>query len=83
MAFRLAIDLGVHLPTEKFQNHVKALSAEDIEIRRRLFWSCYTWDKAISLYLGRMPNFMPNFSPEVDVPMTFSKLLDLFLIRTS
>ncbi|KND91752.1 Nitrogen assimilation transcription factor nirA [Tolypocladium ophioglossoides CBS 100239] len=31
------------------------LSAEDIEIRRRLFWSCYFRGKAISPYLGRMP----------------------------
>lgn len=78
----MAVDLGVHLPTEKLQNHVKGLSAEEIEIRRRLFWSCYTWDKAISLYLGRMPNFMPNFSPDLEVPMTFSKLLCSALIST-
>lgn len=51
--------------------HLGHLTAEDLEIRRRLFWSCYFWDKwvplifgpllsdinhrAISLYLGRMP----------------------------
>lgn len=59
MAFRIAIDLGIHLPSEKLQGYVKNLTAEDIEIRKRLFWSCYNWDKAISLYLGRMPAFNP------------------------
>ncbi|KAH6689399.1 putative Zn(II)2Cys6 transcription factor [Leptodontidium sp. MPI-SDFR-AT-0119] len=58
MAFRIAIDLGIHLPSEKLYGYVRSLAAEDIEIRKRLFWSCYTWDKAISLYLGRMPAFI-------------------------
>ncbi|KAH8816643.1 fungal-specific transcription factor domain-containing protein [Xylogone sp. PMI_703] len=57
MAFRIAIDLGIHLPGETLRVYVKNLTAEDIEVRKRLFWSCYTWDKAISLYLGRMPAF--------------------------
>ncbi|KAL9109784.1 MAG: hypothetical protein Q9227_005653 [Pyrenula ochraceoflavens] len=66
MAFRMAIDLGVHLPTEKFQSYAKILSAEDIEVRKRLFWSCYTWDKTISVYMGRMP----MFNPAADVSAT-------------
>ena len=57
MAFRMAVDIGIHLPTEQLKMYVKSLSPEDIEIRKRLFWSLYAWDKAISLYLGRMPNF--------------------------
>ncbi|KAH7378053.1 fungal-specific transcription factor domain-containing protein [Cadophora sp. MPI-SDFR-AT-0126] len=59
MAFRIAIDLGIHLPSDKLRGYVRSLTAEDIEIRKRLFWSCYTWDKAMSLYLGRMPAFTP------------------------
>ena len=55
VAFRMALDMGIHLPTDKLQSFVKSLSEEDIEIRKRLFWSCYTWDKILSLYLGRMP----------------------------
>lgn len=72
MAFRIAIDLGIHLPSDKLRGYVKTLNAEDIEIRKRLFWSCYTWDKAISLYLGRMPAFTPLM--ETNVPI-FSKHL--------
>jgi hypothetical protein len=55
IAFRMALDIGIHLPTDKLQSFVKGLTPEDIEIRKRLFWSCYTWDKILSLYLGRMP----------------------------
>ena len=77
MAFRMAIDLGVHLPTEKFQSYVKILSAEDIEVRRRIFWSCYAWDKCISVYMGRMP----MFTPAADVPLTFGKLEALGLLH--
>jgi Fungal specific transcription factor domain len=68
MAFRMAFDMGIHLPSDKLQMFVKSLSPEDIEIRKRLFWSCYTWDKIISLYLGRMPGFTPSTE---DIPLTF------------
>ena len=68
MAFRMAFDIGIHLPSDKLQIFVKSITAEDIEIRKRLFWSCYTWDKIISLYLGRMPAFTPATD---DVPLTF------------
>ncbi|KAF5855676.1 hypothetical protein ETB97_008611 [Aspergillus alliaceus] len=54
MAFRMVSDLGLHHNTTKIAT-LGHLTAEDLEIRRRLFWSCYFWDKAISLFLGRMP----------------------------
>ncbi|KIV79701.1 hypothetical protein PV11_07248 [Exophiala sideris] len=68
VAFRMALDMGIHLPSDKLQSFVKSLTAEDIEVRKRLFWSCYTWDKILSLYLGRMPGFTPNTD---EVPLTF------------
>lgn len=55
IAFRMALDMGIHLPSDKLQTFLETLTPEDIEIRKRLFWSCYTWDKILSLYLGRMP----------------------------
>lgn len=61
----MAIDLGIHLPSDKLSEYVKTLTPEDIEIRKRLYWSCYTWDKAISLYCGRMPAFTPPFDTSV------------------
>jgi hypothetical protein len=68
IAFRMAMDMGIHLPSDKLSSFVKSLTAEDIEIRKRLFWSCYTWDKILSLYLGRMPGFTPNTD---EVPLSF------------
>ena len=53
-AFRLIEDMGICIDSEKYATTV-GLSDEDIEIRNRLFWSCYFWDKMISLYLGRLP----------------------------
>ncbi|CAI7567820.1 unnamed protein product [Penicillium pancosmium] len=58
MAFRMAIDIGLHVSPDKLQQYSTSISSEDIEIRKRLFWSMYAWDKHISLYLGRMPNFV-------------------------
>ena len=54
IAFRMIEDLGITIDARKYAGSVK-LSEEDIEIRNRLFWSCYIWDKMISLYLGRCP----------------------------
>ncbi|KAJ5756412.1 Transcription factor [Penicillium manginii] len=54
MAFRLLDDLGISIDSRKYPGAVK-LSDEDIEIRNRLFWSCYFWDKIVSLYFGRAP----------------------------
>lgn len=44
MAFRMVSDLGLHHSSGKIV-HLGHLTPEDIEIRRRLFWSCYFWDK--------------------------------------
>lgn len=54
IAFRLIDHLGICVDSAKFAASVH-LSDEDIEIRNRLFWNCYFWDKIISLYLGRSP----------------------------
>lgn len=54
MAFRLIEDMGICVDNEKYAASVK-LTDEDKEIRNRLYWSCYFWDKMISLYLGRSP----------------------------
>ncbi|KAH7131214.1 fungal-specific transcription factor domain-containing protein [Dactylonectria macrodidyma] len=54
MAFRMAGDLGLQHTGPDIAG-LKGLSPIDLEIRRRLFWSCYFWDKAISLYTGRLP----------------------------
>ncbi|KAH9217762.1 fungal-specific transcription factor domain-containing protein [Leptodontidium sp. 2 PMI_412] len=54
MAFRLIEDMGICIDGQRYAGAVQ-LSDEDIEIRHRLFWSCYFWDKMISLYLGRSP----------------------------
>lgn len=54
IAFRLIDHLGICVDGQRFPGSVH-LSDEEVEIRHRLFWSCYFWDKLVSLYLGRSP----------------------------
>ena len=81
IAFRMALDMGIHLPTDKLQSSVKTLSAEDIEVRQRLFWSCYTWDKVLSLYLGRMPGKMFFILPASALTVQASHTPPLMICR--
>ena len=54
LAFRILDHLGICIDGQRYPSSVQ-LSDEDVEIRHRLFWSCYLWDKLVSLYLGRLP----------------------------
>lgn len=55
MAFRMMRDLGLHVPPKKLGYLSRQFSEDDLAIRQQVFWSCYTWDKTISLCLGRPP----------------------------
>ncbi|KAL5338535.1 fungal-specific transcription factor domain-containing protein [Aspergillus crustosus] len=59
MAFRMLDDLGITIDSRKYSDSAQ-LSDEDIEIRNRLFWSCYFWDKMMSLYFGRSPTLQSS-----------------------
>ncbi|KAL4912828.1 fungal-specific transcription factor domain-containing protein [Aspergillus aurantiobrunneus] len=59
MAFRMLDDLGITIDSRKYSDSAQ-LSDEDIEIRNRLFWSCYFWDKMVSLYFGRSPTLQSS-----------------------
>ncbi|OCF77486.1 hypothetical protein I204_01474 [Kwoniella mangroviensis CBS 8886] len=66
MAFRAMRDLGIHLDCNRLPIFgFGTMSAEDREVRRRLFWSAFTWDKIMSLAFGRTPtsNAWQNASP--------------------
>lgn len=54
MVFRLIDDIGICIDSKRYAD-VGHFSTEDVEVRNRLFWSCYFWDKLISLYFGRAP----------------------------
>lgn len=47
-ALRMVYDLGLHLDCKEV-----AGNAEDVEIRRRVFWGAFICDKLQSLYFGR------------------------------
>ena len=62
MAFRLATDMGIFTRPPK-----SASDATENHVRGQLAWSCYLWDKAVSLYLGRVPSLpeRPDFEPVI------------------
>ncbi|KAL1869681.1 hypothetical protein VTK73DRAFT_3055 [Phialemonium thermophilum] len=66
-AFRMIIDLGLHVDAERMSNF-RHLTDEDLEIRRRVFWGAFVVDKIQSLYQGR-----PVSLQEMDhsVPLVF------------
>lgn len=72
IAFRLVEDMGIYVDARKYAGSVK-LSDEEIEIRNRLFWSCYIWEKILCLYLGRTPIIR---SSPVSPPHTMCKCLE-------
>lgn len=70
LAFRLMDHLGICLDGQRYPGSV-SLSDEDIEIRRRVFWSGYFWDKMISLYLGRSPSLQLSASSPPQIMCKF------------
>ncbi|KAE8447533.1 hypothetical protein EG329_010663 [Mollisiaceae sp. DMI_Dod_QoI] len=50
MAFNMIIDLGIHVDAAILK---RRFSEEELEIRRRVFWTAYVIDKHQSLYQGR------------------------------
>ncbi|EXJ70401.1 uncharacterized protein A1O5_06469 [Cladophialophora psammophila CBS 110553] len=68
MAFRMATDIGLFaFPPQPPDVSIAATQGQ--EMKTRLAWGCFLWDKAISLYLGRMPA-LP------DPPSVQAQLLD-------
>lgn len=70
MAFRLIDDMGMCIDGQRYADSTQ-FSAEDVEIRNRLFWGCYLWDKLVSLYFGRSPMLQNS---HVSPPRVISKL---------
>lgn len=59
---RLAIDLGLH-----WEMNSRKFDPFTLDMRRRLFWSCYSLDRQICVYLGR-PFGIPEESYRVPFP---------------
>lgn len=69
IAFRMISDLGIDKEDE---TALSSISHEERTVHRRVVWSAYTWDKLISLVLGRAPTFpkphcpLPQFHDDSD-----------------
>jgi hypothetical protein len=62
MGFRMAVDKGIFT-----RQRVPTADLELERVKQQLAWSCYAWDKVISLYLGRVP-ILPD-APDFDPPV--------------
>jgi len=68
MAFRMMQDMGIHIHPRKLSHLAGQFSEEELALRQQVFWSCYTWDKMMSLSLGRTPT-IPNTMPVLTADM--------------
>ncbi|GJC87480.1 nitrogen assimilation transcription factor nit-4 [Colletotrichum liriopes] len=81
LAFRIIDHLGICVDGQRYPGSVQ-LTDEDVEIRHRLFWSCYFWDKMISLYLGRSPSLQQTSVSPPQIMCRFS-FLAVFLSQAN
>lgn len=72
-AIRLCVDLGLH--AEKLNKNYEPFIRD---VRRRLFWCCYSMDRQVCAYFGR-----PVSIPDVNVTTMFPSSLDDALITTA
>ncbi|KAI0389273.1 fungal-specific transcription factor domain-containing protein [Xylariaceae sp. FL0594] len=63
LAMRTCIDLGLH--TRRYESN---LDPYTIQMRRRLFWSCYSLERTIAICLGR-PLSIPDRQIDVELPL--------------
>ncbi|KAM6505526.1 hypothetical protein FSOLCH5_013702 [Fusarium solani] len=92
IGFRMAQDLGFQKgPQQLIASDASLATSEDVELRRRIYWGCYTSDKIISLILGRpvqlydeagevehtesLPDF-PDMAPWLPAGVDISRMLE-------
>lgn len=78
MAIRLVEDMGLNIDARKFSGTAQ-LSDEDIEIRNRIYWSTFVWEKIICLYFGRAP-MLRNTSMSPPQAIRTSKTFSAFFM---
>lgn len=66
MAIRMMQDMGLHLAV----GDESRFSQEDRDMRRRIYWSAYCWDKTLALTLGREPSLLlrAGLTPDIIPP---------------
>ncbi|KAH8689158.1 putative nitrogen assimilation transcription factor nirA [Talaromyces proteolyticus] len=67
LAMNMIIGLGIHVDS-RIPSAKNRLSAEDIEVRRRLFWAAFVADKVQSIYQGRPVRIR---EVDINVPIFF------------
>ncbi len=50
LAMKMSIELGLHRKRRTLEISLQS------ELNKRLFWSCYSWDRELSIVMGRPPS---------------------------
>lgn len=61
LAVKLCVSLGLHR-----KSSTSALDLLDAELDKRLFWTCYSLDRDITLTMGRPPSLSDH---DIDAPV--------------
>ena len=81
MANRLALDMGLNFDSASVVTSAW-LTKEEMELRRRIYWTLYCIDKSGSMYTGRVCTMLVGlFEPFArDKKLTWSRMLKLMLV---
>ncbi|PWY88117.1 hypothetical protein BO94DRAFT_516614 [Aspergillus sclerotioniger CBS 115572] len=72
MAIRLALDMGLNLDHSNLVRSPQ-LPAEEVNLRRQIYWALYCTDKLWASYTGRVCTML-DFQTLVSLPSTFSSV---------
>lgn len=85
MAKQLAFDLGINLDAERVSGS-NSISAEEVELRRLLYWSMYCDDKLAAAYTGRVCTLLvglPDPVPSIPMLMNYIGLSGTYCMAIS
>lgn len=74
MAKQLALDLGINLDAQRVSGS-SSISAEEVELRRLLYWSMYCDDKLAAAYTGRVCTLLVCLPDSVPVILVLTRCI--------
>ncbi|ORX37075.1 fungal-specific transcription factor domain-domain-containing protein [Kockovaella imperatae] len=79
IAVQMIFDMGLNYDSLASTNVPGGLTAEETEIRRRVVWAAFIYDKVLSLYQGRPPSFAED---RMHVPHRFLDMYEEYELWT-
>jgi hypothetical protein len=64
LMIRTAVSIGLHLNPDSL-----GVSSVEKEVRKRVWWGCFTLDRTLSMEFGRPPSLQPQDAQDVPYPL--------------